>query len=374
MDYKIYPYKRGNSYKLYLRYKEPNGRKRNLSTGISYPLKASRKQQAEAKRKAEKIGLQMLLDVKAKGQQKKRSSEKLSNFLEYKYFVHVKNNMSENSERIYVNALNRFLDICGNRNINDYKRSDIQNYKMHRLNIDGVKKTTINIELRSIKAGFNWGLKNEYLQKHPFRGLDFMFEVDDRREELSKEQIKKLLKKTEGTMIGLVIRFGYNTGARIGMISNMKWKMVNFEERYINFPASIMKSNKPFTMPLNDQAFNIVQVWYSLAKKDRKYNPDQYEDLPLKECYVVQKEKTGGRYTVRGMQTMFNRAKKKVGIPKTIKFHSLRHSFATHLLENGADIYSVSKLMAHSSVQVTASFYDHTDALNYRDVANMIGQ
>jgi len=132
-------------------------------------------------------------------------------------------------------------------------------------------------------------------------------------------------------MIGLVIRFGYNTGARIGMIFNMKWKMVNFEERYVNFPASVMKSNKPFTMPLNDQAFNIVQVWYSLAKKDRKYNPDLYEDTPLKECSVVQKEKTGGRYTVRAIQTMFNRAKKKVGILKTIKFHSLRHSFATHL-------------------------------------------
>jgi len=88
--------------------------------------------------------------------------------------------MSENSERIYINALNRLLDICGNRNINEYKRSDIQNYKMHRLNLDGIKKTTINIELRSIKAGFNWRMKNEYLQKHPFRGLDFMFEVDDR--------------------------------------------------------------------------------------------------------------------------------------------------------------------------------------------------
>ncbi|MCH2449124.1 MAG: tyrosine-type recombinase/integrase [Gracilimonas sp.] len=373
MDYAIYPFKRGKKYQLYVQYRETNGRRRTLSTGISYPLRASKKVRDAAMKKAERLGIERMLEDKAQKKEKRRINEKFSNFLKDKYFVHVKNNMAENSVPIYVNAMNRFMSICGNKNVNAYQRSDIQDYKLHRLNVDGVKKTTINIELRSIKAGFNWGQNNEYIQKHPFRGQGYMFEVDDRREELSKDQIQRLLKHTQGTMIGLVIRFGYNTGARIGMISKMTWRMVNFEERYIHFPAEIMKGKKAFTMPLNDQAFNIVQVWHSLAKKSKKENPHWYDGISFKDTYVVQKEKSSGCYTVSGIQTMFNRAKEEVGIPDKIKFHSLRHSFATHLLENGADIYSVSKLMAHSSVQVTASFYDHTDALNYRDVANMIG-
>jgi site-specific recombinase XerD len=60
------------------------------------------------------------------------------------------------------------------------------------------------------------------------------------------------------------------------------------------------------------------------------------------------------------------------GLPKELKFHCLRHSFATHVLQKGADIYGVSKIMGHPTLIVTAEFYDHCTALNYRGVTDLL--
>ena len=59
-------------------------------------------------------------------------------------------------------------------------------------------------------------------------------------------------------------------------------------------------------------------------------------------------------------------------IPKELTFHCLRHSFATNCLENGGNMYAVSKIMGHSTPQVTSDFYDHTTALNYRSVDDLL--
>ena len=69
---------------------------------------------------------------------------------------------------------------------------------------------------------------------------------------------------------------------------------------------------------------------------------------------------------------MFRKSMNEVGLPKELKFHCLRHSFATHVLQKGADIYGVSKIMGHSTPVVTAEFYDHSTALNYRGVTDLL--
>lgn len=62
----------------------------------------------------------------------------------------------------------------------------------------------------------------------------------------------------------------------------------------------------------------------------------------------------------------------KTGLPKELKFHCLKHSFATHSLENGADMNGVKKIMGHSTLGVIEQFYDHTTALDYRDIVELI--
>lgn len=69
------------------------------------------------------------------------------------------------------------MRICGNRPIQAYRRNHIEQYKNHRFDKDGIKKTTINLEVRSIKAAFNWAYKQEFVEKSIFRGQQCLFNV-----------------------------------------------------------------------------------------------------------------------------------------------------------------------------------------------------
>ncbi|HCI69740.1 MAG TPA: hypothetical protein DHV30_03710, partial [Balneola sp.] len=180
MDFKIYPFKRNKKYIIYVRYTDQRGKTRNLSTGISYPPSCSAKIKKEAMNQAHKKAVTMLVDEIQQATIPIEERLLLSNFLESKYFKHLEHNLAEKSYPIYANALSNFLRICGNKAIGEYKRSDIQEYKLHRLS-EGRKKTTINIEMRSIKAGFGWAEKNDFLLKSPFRGQDFLFETRGKR-------------------------------------------------------------------------------------------------------------------------------------------------------------------------------------------------
>ena len=79
-----------------------------------------------------------------------------------------------------------------------------------------------------------------------------------------------------------------------------------------------------------------------------------------------------GWYECRSVQNAFRKEMNAAGLPKELTFHSLRHTFATRTLENGGNIYKVSKVMGHSTPMITSQFYDHSMALNYRDVMDLI--
>jgi site-specific recombinase XerD len=219
---------------------------------------------------------------------------------------------------------------------------------------------------------FSWAYKNDYLDRNPYKGQDFLFDIKQNRRAFKAFEIQKLLTVTEGKMIGLVIRLAYYTGMRIGELSELKWEMVNIKDKYIHLPSEITKTSTARSVPLGAKAFNVIKILENLLQTKMRKHPKWFENMAKEECYVLQKQRGFGQYEPRSIQDMFRKSMNEVGLPKELKFHCLRHSFATHLLEKGADIYAVSKIMGHSTPVVTSRFYDHTTALNYRHVAEMI--
>ncbi|MEX0844658.1 MAG: site-specific integrase [Balneolaceae bacterium] len=373
MEFKVYPFKRSKKYRLYVRFYDQYGQEKNLSTGVTYPLDASKKVRDKAKKEAEAIAEDKIIEFYQHGPRKaKPKIETLSVFLKNHYYPHVRSNLAESTYISYSNALSHFIRICGSKPIAAYSKTDIQQYKITRFDSEDIKKTTINIEMRSIKAAFSWAYKNDYLERHPFKGQDFMFDSKTKRRAFKKHEIEKLLKQTEGKMIGLAIRLAYFTGMRVGELSQTKWRMVNIKDRYIHLPSSITKSSKARIIPISNQAFNLIKILESQLQTKRKNHEGWFKDIPVEECYLLQKGRGFGRYEVRSIQDTFRSYMDKAGLPEELKFHCLRHSFATHVLEKGADIYAVSKVMGHSTPNVTSQFYDHTNALNYRDVMDLL--
>jgi len=372
MDFKIYPFKRDKKYRLFIRFHDEYGQKKHLSTGITYPLNSSKKVQEQAHKEAEKVAEDKIIAFYKGEKEVKPKIESLRVYLSNHYYPHIRSNLKATTVVSYKGALTHFIRICGSKPIAAYSKTDIQKYKVKRFDKEDIKKTTINIELRSIKAAFSWAYKNDYLDKHPFKGQDFLFKAKSKRRAFKEHELEQLLKQTEGKMIGLVIRLSYYTGMRIGELSKLQWRMVNLEKRYIHLTSTITKSAKSRIIPLSQQAFNLIKVLEAQLKQKRRKHPVWYKHKPFPSCHVLQKMRGVGRYECRSIQDTFRKQMNDAGLPTELTFHSLRHTFATRTLENGGDIYAVSKVMGHSTPMITSQFYDHSSALKYRDVMELL--
>lgn len=171
-----------------------------------------------------------------------------------------------------------------------YKRPDLQDYEVQRFEQEQIQKTTINIELRSVKAAFNRAYKNEYIDKFSFRGQEYMFKTKPNRREFKMYELKRLLKHTEGKMIGQVIRLAYYTGMRIGELSELQWQMINFERKFIDLPIQITKGNKPLKIPISRNSYYILKFFEKILQKKQEMNPKWYKSInPLSSAMSFKK-------------------------------------------------------------------------------------
>lgn len=336
MNYTIYPFKRYDKYRLYVRFTDQYDNEITRSTGISYDLKATKKQIRQARQKAIEAGREIVETYHSKHQafsHEQPANPRLSAFLKQDYYPYVESHCQPSTLVSYKNALSYFLRICLDRNMHQYQRIDLQRYKQLRHSKEGIRKTTINIEIRSIKAAFNWAYKFDLIARNPFKGTGFMFEVKPNRRAFTKKELAKLFEATEGQPIGWVIRLSYFTGMRIGEISSLTWGMIRLEDKpYIHIPEEISKSGKSRDVPLGEKAMRIIRTLKERLEHKKEQYPAIFKDLPEHNIHVIVKTRGWGQYKKRSIQDMFRKAMKQAGLPRELKFHCLRHSFATHLL------------------------------------------
>ena len=166
---------------------------------------------------------------------------------------------------------------------------------------------------------------------------------------LSKEEIESLISVTKNINHRLIIQICYSAGLRISEIINLKWHDIDFDRNLIHLKRTKGKKDK------------IVML--SLKVKDGLMN------LTLnKEGYIFLTNRSG-KYTQRTIQKIIENVAIKAGIRKNITPHTLRHSFATHLLENGTDIRYIRDLLGHSDISTTL-IYTKVSNKNIRNIKN----
>jgi len=167
---------------------------------------------------------------------------------------------------------------------------------------------------------------------------------------LSKEEINKLLESTLNLRHRLVLMFLYYTGIRLDEIVNLKWGDIDFDRETIHL--KITKGSKDRIVFLHK---NLKQVLGMICKKEG----------------LVFMSNLGKKYDKRTIQMIVKNAAAKAGIKKRVSPHTLRHSFATHLLEAGADIRHIQKLLGHSSLQTT-QIYTHVATRDIKNLSKLI--
>ena len=152
---------------------------------------------------------------------------------------------------------------------------------------------------------------------------------------LSRKEIRNIMKNIKNAKHKLLVSLSYGAGLRVSEVLHLRVKDIDLDELTIHLKQA--KGRKDRITILSEKLKTDIQNL--IAGKARQ-------------DFVFESERGGG-LTARSAQAVFQRALKKTGIKKSATFHSLRHSFATHLLENGVDVRYVQELLGHANIRTT---------------------
>jgi site-specific recombinase XerD len=158
---------------------------------------------------------------------------------------------------------------------------------------------------------------------------------------LTMEECLLLFQVVDNPKHKLLLLIGYGAGLRVSEIVSLKWSDILFAEHKIHLKNAKGKKDRMVMLP-----YSIV---HSLQVYKEMYNGKQY---------VFEGQFAGEPYSTTSVQSVMRQAIKKSGLDKKATVHSLRHSFATHLLENGTDIRYIQQFLGHSSIKTT-QIYTH---------------
>ncbi|MDD5770604.1 MAG: tyrosine-type recombinase/integrase [Candidatus Gracilibacteria bacterium] len=255
-------------------------------------------------------------------------------------------NYSPRTIEVYSTCVEYFLKYIKN-DISAISKETIIDFTLHLQSKNKAPKT-INIYKEAIKF-FYANIISSFLESRSTHGKggrdlgfeDNIFDIKLSRETkrlpivLSKDEILKIIEITTNQKHKLLLSLSYASGLRVSEIIDLKVGDINLEELTIHIKGA--KGNKDritiFSQKLKNDLGKII-----LYKE--------------KNDYIIESER-GGKLTSRTAQIIFKNSLKKAGIKKEATFHSLRHSFATHLLEKGTDIRYIQELLGHSSIKTT---------------------
>jgi integrase len=236
------------------------------------------------------------------------------------------------------------------RQLREIYPADIEGFKLHRRK--EVSGSTVNRELALLKRMFNlaidWDL---YLGSNPVRKVKFFQEINLGFRTLTGEEERKFLANATPYIRDIAV-FALNTGLRIGEILSLTWERVDMEKNLLSVFAH--KTHKIRPVPINAEARRVLEYW-ALGRKNE---------------FVFYNHETGEPFV--DLKAGFALACRKAEI-KGVTWHTLRHTFASRLLDRGADIVTVQQLLGHSTVTTTMR-YTHTNLDSKRNaVAKLEG-
>ncbi len=235
---------------------------------------------------------------------------------------------SKRTSKTYLYYNSKFLDYI-NKSPGDITEYDIKEFLSHKMS-DNSSNGSINLIKSALKFYYSEILgRNLSLIKTP-REQKKLPVV------LSKKEIKDLLNKTENMKHRLLIELLYSTGLRLSECINLKYNDLDLDSKIGWVRRG--KGNK-------DRIFIISELF----KKDLIYYREEYGFDKDGFIFVV----NGRKMSPRGIQHAIKISAERAGIEKDIHVHTLRHSFATHLLENGTDIRKIQQLLGHSNLSTT---------------------
>lgn len=278
---------------------------------------------------------------------------------QYIAYMRLERSFSANTVEAYERDLKQFLDYCNEHSLNPLKATlqDLEQYIFETYH-DAKRTRTQARQMSGLRAFYRFLLYHDYIEDDPSELLD-MPKLDKHLPEvLTVEEIDSMiaaidLSKPEGQRNRAIIEMLYGSGLRVSELVTLKLSNMYMKEHYMLVEG---KGSKQRLVPISDEAQRQFDLW--LQDRNRLDVKPEYTDYAFVNRY--------GRGLTRVMIfTIIKQLAAAAGIQKNISPHTLRHSFATHLLQNGADLRIIQQLLGHETI-TTTEIYTHVNVQDLR--------
>lgn len=275
----------------------------------------------------------------------------------YTNWLKLEKGLSENSKEAYLHDLGLLMDYLDSHDINplEVKLENLIDFVIE-LGELGLSATSQGRVISGVKSFYKFLIYNDILDTDPTLMLETPKAARKLPEVLTLDEIERMLdvidlSKDEGQRNLAIIEVLYGSGLRVSELINLKLSNVHLEEKYMLVEG---KGSKQRLVPLSDEAKKQIEFWL----QDRCH----LNIKPGNEDYLFLNRR-GAKLTRVMILIIVKDLAARAGIRKTISPHTFRHSFATHLLEGGANLRMIQMMLGHENL-VTTEIYTHLD-LNY---------
>lgn len=272
----------------------------------------------------------------------------------YRRYMKLERNYSENTLDAYMSDLQKLLDYVGSEGLHvlDVKLDDLRNFVAALVDI-GISARSQSRILSGVRTFYTFLILDGYIEDDPTELLEWPKIGEHLPEVLSVEEVDRLeqacdLSKWEGQRNRTIIEVLFSCGLRVSELINLRLSDLFLDEKFIRVMG---KGKKERLVPISESAVKELQYWF-MDRNLMKIKPGEEDFVFL--------NRRGGHLTRMMIFTIVRRLAEAAGIEKTISPHTLRHSFATALLEGGANLRAIQDMLGHERISTT-QIYTHID-------------
>lgn len=300
------------------------------------------------------------MEYPAKNQQNYLSIDK-SILRRYNQYLQLEKSLSSNTLEAYQNDLNHLLDFLQEKNL-CYKNvtiEDLQHFCAVLIDL-GISARSLARTLSGLRSFYRFLLLEGEVENDPTELLEGPKIARHIPDVLTVEEIDRMiscidLSKQEAQRNRAILEVLYSCGLRVSELCQLKLSSLYLDEGFIRVEG---KGNKERLVPISEKAIKELNFWFS----ERVHIPIK----PESEDYVFVSFRRGSALTRVMVFYIIKELAERAGIHKSISPHTFRHSFATHLLEGGANLRAIQSMLGHESIGTT-EIYTHIDTTRIRE-------
>jgi len=285
--------------------------------------------------------------------------------LDYKSYLKIERGLSQNSIDNYTLDVNKLINYLDHKRIQESPLT-ISSEIVQQFIYDLAKEVNARSQSRTIsglRSFFNYLIFEDYLKTNPLEQIESPKIGRKLPDTLSEDDINKLidaidLSHPQGERNRAMLETLYSCGLRVSELVGLKISDLFFDEGFLKVTG---KGDKQRFVPIVPHTQKLISIYKEQVRVHLPIQPNHQDILFL--------NRRGKQLTRAMIFTIIKQLAEKISLNKNISPHTFRHSFATHLLENGADLRAIQLMLGHESI-TTTEIYMHVDKRHLKDVMN----